>query len=374
MSVTRFIPFAAVALSIYAGMHYLVYRSLQPLFGSTSAFKWIFILFMAGFPVIQVLSHGSALHPGLWVVRFSSFWLGIIFQLFIWYLVLGLALALAGLFHPVSPVLAKGLVAAVLGLTLVMSIAGLYEALRTPRVAHYTVDRSDRFRQGRVIRIAQLSDLHLGSSLGRDCLEGIARRTLEAKPDLILISGDLVDMDVRNLEGMVPLLKSLKAPLGTFAVTGNHEYYSGLDSFLESMDHCGIPVLRNRAVIVGGGFQVIGVDDLTSERMGLGTASENMAKALAGFNPSLPSVMMHHQPKRYEKAVERGVDLILSGHTHAGQIFPFQLFVGRAFKYISGFHRVGPVTDLLVSNGTGFWGPPIRTFAPAQIVVVDFKF
>jgi predicted MPP superfamily phosphohydrolase len=140
------------------------------------------------------------------------------------------------------------------------------------------------------------------------------------------------------------------------------------------METVNIPVLQNQMALVKDSIQLAGVNDLSARRMNRLSVTSDPVLALKNYNPDYPCILMSHQPKNLDHAVKKGVDLIFSGHTHKGQIFPFHIFVRMAFKYIGGNYEIGPNTNLIVSNGTGFWGPPLRILAPPQIVVIDFKY
>lgn len=374
MSIPRLITFLTIAMSVYFGMHYWVYRNLSVLTDGRAWFKWVFILLALTFPAVQIISHTCPFCPGVWVTRLAAFWLGLIFMLFLWFFFAWLLRTIVGLIPGLPEMHKKYWVLTVTLLVFGMAAWGMIQGLRPPRTVRYTIDRREHFGLDRSLRIVQLSDMHLGSSLGTDFLRDVINRTEELNPDLILITGDLVDMDLRNFKTMTPLLRELKAPMGTFAVTGNHEYISSVHGFLETMRQAGIPVLQNQLVHLETGLQLAGVNDLSANQMSPRHKGSDVNFALKNYDPSYPCILMSHQPAGLDTAVAKGVDLILSGHTHSGQVFPFHLFVRMAFKYITGNHQLGPKTNLIISNGTGFWGPPMRLMAPAQIVLVEFLY
>ncbi|MEP7125779.1 MAG: metallophosphoesterase [Byssovorax sp.] len=220
-------------------------------------------------------------------------------------------------------------------------------------------------------RIAQLTDLHVGPTLRKDWLRGVVDHTNAANPDLIVITGDLVDGSVEDLREQTAPLADLKAKHGVFFVTGNHEYYSGADEWIAELTRLGIRVLRNERVAIGGddGFDLAGVDDWSSKRFGNGHGPD-LERALAGRDPSRELVLLAHQPKQIHEAAAKGVGLQLSGHTHGGQIFPWGLFVRLDQPFIAGLDRLGD-TLIYVSRGTGFWGPPMRVGAPSEISLLE---
>ncbi|APR83300.1 Cytoplasmic membrane protein [Minicystis rosea] len=221
-------------------------------------------------------------------------------------------------------------------------------------------------------RIVQLSDVHIGPTLGADWLARVVDRVNQASPDVIVITGDLVDGSVDELRDQVAPLAKLSARHGVYFVTGNHEYYSGADEWIAELRRLGIRTLRNEHVTIGDGeqaFDLAGVDDWTAHRFGGGHGAD-LARAVAGRDPRRELVLLAHQPKQIHEAEKHGVGLQLSGHTHGGQIFPWNFFVRLDQPYIAGLSKQGD-THIYVSRGTGFWGPPMRVAAPAEISVVE---
>jgi predicted MPP superfamily phosphohydrolase len=216
--------------------------------------------------------------------------------------------------------------------------------------------------------IAQISDLHVGPTIREREVRRVVEQVNAMRPDLVAITGDLMDGSVRELGPIVGELARLRARHGVCFVTGNHEYYSGVAEWLPFLSGLGLQVLRNRRVAVGdaapGGatFDLAGVDDW-SARM-------DLPAALAGRDPERGLVLLAHQPREVDEAVRQGVELQLSGHTHGGQLFPFTLAVGAVHQYVKGLYRgVGPAGagQVYVSRGTGYWGPPMRLGAPPEL-------
>ena len=209
--------------------------------------------------------------------------------------------------------------------------------------------------------IVQLSDIHVGPTIGRDFLTELVRRTNALEPDIVAITGDLVDGPVADLAHHIAPLAELRARYGVFFVTGNHEYYSGADEWIAELQRLGIRVLRNERVSVGSGadrFDLAGIDDYHSTGMAEGHGPD-LPRALAGRDPARELVLLAHQPIAVLEASRHGVGLQLSGHTHGGQIWPWGYFVRLQQPYIVGLARHG-ATQIYVSPGTGYWGPPMR--------------
>ena len=196
------------------------------------------------------------------------------------------------------------------------------------------------------------------------------KRVNALEPDLIAVTGDLVDGGTRRLADEVAPFADLRARHGVFFVTGNHDHYSGAESWVEAVRGLGMRVLRNERVeigVPGATFDLAGVDDHHAHFTRDGR--EDLARALAGRDPERAAVLLAHDSNTFARARAEAVDLQLSGHTHGGQIWPFAWFVRLATPYVAGRYRAGRA-QLYVSRGTGFWGPPLRLFSPAEITEI----
>ncbi|HZF47150.1 MAG TPA: metallophosphoesterase [Polyangiaceae bacterium] len=264
-------------------------------------------------------------------------------------------------------------IAAVVGV-LALGIAGVGAASALGEVAVRSVRVSLRRLSSGMsgFRVVQLTDVHIGPTLGREWLASIVDRVNALEPDLIVITGDLVDGSVEALRDHVAPLANLRSKHGTYFVTGNHEYYSGVDAWMAELKRLGVRVLRNERVTIGEGddaFDLAGVDDWASKGFG-GGHGPNLARALEGRDPKREVILLAHQPKQIREAAALGVGLQISGHTHGGQIFPWTLFVRLDQPYIAGLSQ-HEGTQIYVSRGTGYWGPPMRVAAPAEITVLE---
>jgi len=223
--------------------------------------------------------------------------------------------------------------------------------------------------------IAVLGDVHLGPAIGRDFLVEVVRRVNAARPDAVAIVGDLVDGTVDELGDAARPLADLDARDGVYFVTGNHEYYSGVEPWLEFLPTLGVRVLRNERVEIRrgtGAFDLAGVDDVTAEDSGVGGHGTDLGAALDGRDEGRPVVLLCHQPVIAGEAADRGVDLQISAHTHGGQVVPFNVFVRLQQPVVSGLARIRR-TWVYVSRGVGFWGPPVRVGAPSEISLIVLR-
>ncbi|MBX9423341.1 MULTISPECIES: metallophosphoesterase [Streptomyces] len=244
---------------------------------------------------------------------------------------------------------------------------GTYGVLRGPRIKRVTVPLAKVPRAAHGYRIAVVSDIHLGPILGRAHTQRIVDAINSTQPDLIAVVGDLVDGTVENLGPAAEPLARLRARHGSFFVTGNHEYFSGADAWVDHVRELGLRPLRNERVEIAAGFDLAGVDDIAGESEGQGP---DFARALGDRDRARAAVLLAHQPVVVHDAVRHGVDLQLSGHTHGGQLWPGNYLAELANPTVAGLERYGD-TQLYVSRGAGAWGPPVRVGAPSDITLVQ---
>jgi len=222
--------------------------------------------------------------------------------------------------------------------------------------------------------IVQLSDLHTGLTIDRDFVARVVEQANKLSPDLIALTGDLVDGPVDRLADDIAPLADLRARHGVYAVTGNHEYYAGVDAWIEAITQLGARYLRNERVAIGDGdasFDLAGVDDHSAD--GFPGHGMDLDKATAGRDASRALVLLAHQPRQARAASKFGVDLQLSGHTHGGQIWPWHYAVMlQQGGLLAGRYDVGG-TQLYVTRGCGYWGPPVRLLAPLEITRVILR-
>lgn len=245
---------------------------------------------------------------------------------------------------------------------------GAFRAFAPPEITETVIQlpRLPRALDG--LSVVQLTDIHVGAFIDDRFIGRLVEATNELKPDLVAITGDLVDGDVPTLGPAVARLGRLRSRYGTFFVTGNHEYYSGETEWCRFLERLGVTVLRNRRVSIGdagGSLDLVGVDDFSAGRW-RNRPGYDLDAALAGRDPERAAVLLAHQPTNFEVAAARGMNLQLSGHTHGGQVFPMTVLVGLGWKYSRGLYRYGE-SHIYVSRGCGFWGPPARIGSPPEI-------
>jgi len=220
--------------------------------------------------------------------------------------------------------------------------------------------------------LVQLSDIHIGGLIDAEFIKEIVQRVNALSPDIVVITGDLVDIDISKAEAPLDALKALKSTYGTYFIVGNHEYFHGIEKIMSKVKSLGIRVLENENVYIGEdgrGFNLAGVYDVFGYRAN--HHLPDLYQALKNKKDA-PTILLAHQPK-YLEEVGEGVDLVLSGHTHGGQLYPFKFLVKLAQPYISGLHQHTKELQIYVNKGTGFWGPPMRLGATSEITEITLK-
>ncbi|WP_280425250.1 metallophosphoesterase [Nocardia carnea] len=322
-------------------------------------------------PVTLVLSHGRR-HLD-WAGMIGDSILGIVWVLFAWSVIgtiARLALAFVGVEDPVR---SRSVATAVVLVTAALLIWGNREAMRIPRIKHVDVilPRLGPGLDG--TRVVAVTDTHFGPINRTKWSLGVAAAVNELRPDIVAHVGDIADGPLELRRGQAAPLATMEAGLARVYVTGNHEYLGEAQGWLDYMDSIGWKTLHNEHIVVerGGDRLVLaGVDDATAKSAKLSGHGANFDDALAGVDPGLPVLMFAHQPKQVFESAAAGVDLQIAGHTHGGQIWPFNYLVRLDQPTVHGLSRHGERTQLYTSRGSGFWGPPFRIFAPSEITVI----
>jgi predicted MPP superfamily phosphohydrolase len=334
----------------------------------------LFVAAAAALPSLMVLGHGhrhldraAALGDGL---------LGAAWVLFVWS-VLGqiahLVLFAAGVADPVR---SRLVTAGVLVVAVALLAWGYFEAMRVPRVreVEIAIARLGRGLDG--LRVVLITDTHYGPIDRARWSAAVVARVNDLGADVVCHVGDIADGTVQVREKQASPLASVRATSARVYVTGNHEYFSEAQGWLDYMQSIGWDALHNRHIVVERGSDrlvVAGVDDATAKASGVDGHGANLDVALTGADRALPVFLLAHQPKQVARAVQAGVDLQVSGHTHGGQIWPFNYLVRLDQPVVAGLSRHGERTQLYTSRGTGFWGPPFRVFAPSEITLLTLR-
>jgi hypothetical protein len=379
----------AVALlivsSILFGTHYYIWArlirdaQLPPPWGTIGTFTLVGLASLIVAGIMLRRAPRTVMGPIMWV---AYTWLGLMFLLVVLLAGADLVRALASVWarvrssppqDPERRVAIARWLSALVGLGAVgLGAISVGNVLRAVAVKRVRIELRKLPSSASGYRIALLSDVHVGPTIGKGFIEDVVRRVNALEPDLIAIAGDLVDGSVAELGPLLAPLAQLRAKDGVFFITGNHEYYSGVDEWLAFLPTLGLRVLVNERVSIGGegGFDLAGVEDLSAH--GFEGHRADLPRALLGRDPSRALVLLAHQPKAIVEAEGLGVDLQLSGHTHGGQIFPWMYAVALDQPYVAGLHDHGNA-KIYVSCGTGYWGPPMRLGAPAEITHIELR-
>jgi predicted MPP superfamily phosphohydrolase len=370
--------FALVLLAIWVAGHAYMARALVldlDLPTAAERMGLAVVALLAAAVVLQPIAEWRfgprAVRPLTWL---ASLWIGLAFYLILLLLASGAVAAIAAAASiPVLP--SPRARAAGVSIAAVALAAYAFKAAWRPPFIRRREIALQRWPTGlEGFRIVQISDVHIGPLLDRAFARDVVARVRELAPDLVVVTGDLVDGRVDHLREEVAPFGDLAAPHGVWFVTGNHDYYSGVAGWSEQVRLLGMRILKNERVTIeapGGAFELAGVNDRMGFLFGPEHASD-LTAALRGWRGERPLVLLAHDPTTFREAWRRGIDLQLSGHTHGGQIWPFGYLVKLFVGYVAGPYRRG-AAQLLVSCGTGFWGPPMRLGAPPEITEIVLR-
>lgn len=334
-----------------------IHRNLIVGFG---VILWAILLFAILF------RHGGSDAFATALELFGMNWMAVLFLLCVPLLAVDLLTGFGLLLSRIAPSL-RGW-ALVLGVAL--SVVAFIQGFRPPVVKSFEVRLPDISREMDGTVIVAMSDLHLGSLLGEKWLAKRVVQVQAEQPDLIFLLGDLFEGHGAPQASLVQGLRRLSAPLGVWAVAGNHEFHGGDDGNIALMDEAGIQLLRDRWVEIRPGFVIAGVDDLTSSRRSGGDI-DHVSIALEGRPPG-STIFLSHTPWQFEKVASAGVGLMLSAHTHGGQIWPFGYLVRLFYPLLAGRYDVEGMS-VIVSRGTGTWGPHMRLWCRGEILRVTLR-
>jgi len=318
------------------------------------------------FVIGRVFGHGNTGTIARMLEFLGMNWMGILFLLFVCLLAVDLATGFGFFLRRRAPSL-RGVALLAGG---VLAAIALVQGMRPPVVQNFEVFLPGLPPEMDDTTLVAISDLHVGSLLGKECFEARIADVLAQHPDLIVLLGDIFEGHGESHEELLPVLRHLSAPLGVWAVTGNHESHGRNHTTIFLMQAAGIHLLRNCWAEIRPGFVLAGVDDLTTWRRS-GENGDPLSKALAGRPPGA-TVLLSHTPWEADKAAKAGVNVMLSGHTHGGQIWPFGYLVKRVYPLLEGRYEVEGMT-VIVSRGAGTWGPRMRLWRPGDILCVKLR-
>jgi predicted MPP superfamily phosphohydrolase len=363
-----FVFFFAVFITVYLGMHYYVYtriaNGLLLAGGWRLALKVLFVAGAASFFAGEMLGRRT---PSAWLEPFMGFgeiWLGTIA---IALTAFALTDILRVFFH--GPSFRYSVTLAGLIVTLAASGFSVINVALPRNIREISVP-TNKLPKGSSFTIAQLSDIHVNSFTSPKWLQAIVDQANSLNPDLIVMTGDLIDADMCRFPKLCETWRGLRAKYGVYAITGNHEFYTGLDKFMRTADVTNMKVLRNEAANAGDLIELVGIDDDVSA-LGI-RAEDDIIRAMntpVATDPAKLQILLSHRPDTFDAAAHLGFTLQLSGHTHGGQIPPIDFLTFFAFKYPLGLYHKG-ATTAYVTSGTAFWGPPMRLTSRSEIVKI----
>ena len=382
-----FIIFFSTVTIIVLSIHYYLWLRLIRDTGLSGLYKDIgtysLIAFTLSFPIALLADRILPLKYSFSLLWLSYLWLGVMMLLFfllfsidmikiVIYIFQKLTMAGEEIANPERREFVSGLIASAAStIVLISSGIGVKNYYSNAVVKKFNVSLKGLPEALKGFKIVQISDLHLGQMMTKKILEQIVDQVNSLKPDLIAITGDLADGSTAKLLNEANPLKNLKAEKGIYFVTGNHEYYSGVENWTLAIDKMGIKVLNNENIKIrreDDYFYLAGVTDHEGKNFGQEHASD-FKKALSGLENGKKKILLAHQPIAVQKASEYGTDLVLAGHTHGGQIWPFNYFVYLQQPYLKGFYDYNG-TKLYVNQGTGCWGPPVRLGSKNEITQI----
>lgn len=384
MRSVQFLIFFSIVILIYSLVNYYIYiRGMQALpegMAFKSWYPWIFLFLSASYIIGRFLERVWISPVSTFFTFTGSFWLAFMIYFLMAVLVIDIV-RIVIFFLPAKPGFMitnysdfkKYLFLAVVAVTGIIVLAGHINAL-TPRIKRVDIRIDKKAGPMKTLHIAAASDIHMGTLVGPRRTAKLVKMINERNADLILFAGDIVDED------LAPVIKydlghsllKLKAPLGVYAITGNHEYIGGADAAVSYLEEHGIKMLRDTSVIINESFYLAGRNDRDSKRFSA-KERKNLAAVLEGVDLSLPVIMMDHQPFNLQQVADAGVDFQLSGHTHHGQLWPFNYITKAIYEVSWGYKQKGN-SHFYVSSGYGGWGPPVRSGNRPEILDIYITF
>jgi len=380
MRITSFLIFVGIVFIIYFSVNFYIYtRGLQSFAVSPAYRKGYIISFwiiVSCFIIGEILEHT---HPSLfseWIYRIGAFWLAFMLYLFLALLVIDIIRLFDYFFHflpsfPKERLFTTGLI--VLGIVTTVIVLGHINALNT-RVKEITLTIPKKVNGESKMKVLMVSDIHLGALIGEHLEKKLVKIINKRKPDLVLLCGDLVDGDIGQVlrKNLGRHIQEISAPMGVYAIPGNHEYIGGISKTLPYLRSININILRDTTVILPNGIHLVGRDDRDRRRMG-DEGRKSLVELMEGLDKNFPVIVLNHQPFNLEEAEKEGVDLHISGHTHHGQLWPLNFMTKAIFEKSWGYLKKTN-SNFYISSGFGTWGPPVRIGNAPEVVVFNLIF
>jgi uncharacterized protein len=384
MKSSAFILFLSIVITLYSLVNFYIYhramqaipvgntwRTIFPILFWTLAFAYIFARFL------ERVKPCDFTEVMTWI---GSIWLGIMVYGFLTVLLIDLARVLNSFIHYFPQLFyidypkTKLITLFISTILIVITVTAGFINARLPMIRQLDLTINKKIKGESSLKIVMASDIHMGTLIAKRRTNFLVDRINSLKPDLVLFAGDLVDEDLapvirRNLGAT---LNQIRAKYGVFGITGNHEYIGGAEPAVKYLTEHGVIMLRDSVVLVDDRFYIVGREDRDRPRFS-GKQRKSLEEVMRGVDRSYPVILMDHQPFDLNKVVEQGVDLQLSGHTHHGQLWPFNYITNAIYELSWGYKKIGE-TQFYVSSGFGSWGPPVRLGNRPEIVVINIHF
>ena len=380
MKKSQFAVFLTIVLSVYTLVNYYIFiTGLHSIpYNYKFLYSAVYLFFFLSYIIGRFLERKFLNAVSAFFVWVGSFWLGAMVYYLLFVILIDIIRLLNVLFGflPVSfysPDYQVLFFLCVSSVVILIVILGYFNAAN-PVIKELNININKRAGVLKSLRIVMASDIHLGTIINRKRLRKIVDMINSLEPDIILLPGDVVDEDIGPVikQNAGELLRTLKAKYGVYAVIGNHEYIGGVEPSVEYLTEHGLIVLRDKTVKVADSFYIIGREDRASKGFA-GIRRKPLNQLIEGVDKNLPVILMDHQPLRLEEPEVIGIDLQLSGHTHHGQLWPFNFITKKLYEVSMGYKQKGN-THYYVSCGVGSWGPPMRTGNRPEIVQITLNF
>lgn len=362
--IITFTFFLFIFFSIYFFMNYYVYNSI---ISGIRATGWINLMLA----ILMIIGSSFFILGQFLKRRYYVYWIGYIGHLWLGVLAIAITVLLLKdlllLFANLNP---KTATYGAMAFIFAVNLLALYNASKGPQVKEVEVAFSNLPEELSDFKIVQLSDIHLGMFTSKKWVEGLVDKVNRLNPDLVVITGDMVDDQLARVKDFVTIMRSIESLLGVYAVSGNHEFYTGIETFYNFTKEANIKVLKDEGQEIGEYIQLIGLQDKMLRKYD--QTAPKLEEILKDCNPQKITILLSHQPIDFEKAVGKGVNLQLSGHTHQGQIPPMNFIVAMFYRYSYGLYKYRDAY-IYTTSGTGTWGPPMRLFTSSEIVKLILK-
>jgi predicted MPP superfamily phosphohydrolase len=372
--------FSIVSVVYFLVNWYVVSRGVKALDGAsyTNIFKWGYWILALSFIVGQILERGEPTIIARVITHIGSVWMALFLYLLLFVIAVDLIRLLDSWLHfvpnPIFGFIPNGKLLFITAWVLAFSITGAgWINARYPQVHNLEISINKKIKDHKELKVVLASDIHMGAMIGKKRISEMIDKINAQKPDIVLLAGDLVDHNplFMKFEKIGPEFLRIKAPMGVYAVAGNHEFIGHADVSIDYLQQYGVQYIRDTLINVKDILQIAGRDD-RERRQHDGAARKPIDEVMQNINPDMPLILMDHQPVEYKAAAKYGVDLMVSGHTHKGQLWPFGYITNAIFENDYGLMTKGN-THYYTSSGYGTWGPPVRTGNRPELVVITVK-